>query len=97
MVVNTVGGNSCRLLDTCLSIGDIPLELENCISFLDVPDPSNPRWQHLSSFGVSVKQDISFWLRCLENISQSPCKLKQVTYFYEQIQARCNEDKAKVQ
>jgi hypothetical protein len=96
MTVSCTGGKSCRLDETFLPIGDVPVESKGCVSFLDVPEPEHARWQPLAHFGVGVKQDINFYLRCLEKLSCSTCELKQVTYFYEQIQARCNEDQVKV-
>jgi hypothetical protein len=94
--VTCTDGNSCRLDETILPIGDVPAESRGCVSFLDVPEPEHARWQPLAHFGVGVKQDVNFYLRCLEKLSCSACELQQVTYFYEQIQARCNEDQVKV-
>jgi hypothetical protein len=66
------------------------------VSFLDVPEPEHARWQPLAQFGVGVKQGVKFYLRGLEKLSYSACELKQVAYFYEQIQARRDEDQVKV-
>jgi hypothetical protein len=96
MTVTCTDGKICRLDETFLPIGDIPAETKNCVSFLSVPEPEHPRWQPLAHFGVGVKQDVSFYLRCLESLISSACGLKQVTFFYEQIQARSNEDQEKV-
>lgn len=97
MAVKCTDGTTCRLDETFLPIGDVPAESRGRVSFLDVPEPEHPRWQPLAHFGVGAKQDVHFYLHCLEKLSCSACELKQVTYFYEQIQARCNEDPSQVQ
>jgi hypothetical protein len=97
MGVKTTEGEISRLDETFLPLGEVPEETKGCVSFLDVPDPEHSRWQVLATFGVGVKQDVNFWLRCLDKLCGNSCQLKQVTYFYEQIQARSNEDQEKVQ
>jgi hypothetical protein len=97
MMVPCTNGKSCRLDQTFLPVGDAVVEWPGVMPFLDVPDPGNGRWQHLVHFGVSIKRDISYYLRCLETISNTAYDFKQVTLLYEQIQSRCNEDPEKVQ
>jgi hypothetical protein len=52
--VTCTDGNSCRLDETILPIGDVPAESRGCVSFLDVPEPEHARWQPLPHFGVGV-------------------------------------------
>ena len=98
VMVKCTDGSLCNLEETVLPISEEPAETKGCIPLLDVPDPEHSRWLHLSQFGVGVKRDVDFYLRCLESISRESCELKRVTFVYEQIQALCisGEDLAKV-
>jgi hypothetical protein len=47
----------------------------------------------LSYFGVIIKADIHYYLRCLISISGEHCPdVDSVAYIYEQIQARYKEN-----
>jgi len=97
ITVPCTDGTARSLESTSLDVGEVPLEANDCAWFLAVPDPKHQRWQNLIHFGVGIKQDVGFFLRCLEKFSESEkCDLAQATYFLEQIQARASEDIDKV-
>lgn len=98
MMVKCMDGSTRKLEETFLPIGQVPEETKDCVALLDVPDPENLRWQHLANFGVGVKQDVQFYLRCLETLSSKACDLRRATFLFEQIQACCTSegDRSKV-
>jgi hypothetical protein len=96
-MVPCTDGTARSLESTSLFVGEVPLEANDCAWFLAVPEPEHGRWQNLVHFGVGIKQDVGFFLRCLEKFAESEkSDLAQATYFLEQIQARANEDIEKV-
>jgi hypothetical protein len=83
------------LQETVLPVIDPELD-EGCnIPALAIENPQDPEWMFLSHFGVLIKADIHYYLRCLSALSecQEP-EVDKVAYVYEQIQAcyKGNED-----
>jgi hypothetical protein len=77
------------LQETVLPMIDPHLDEGCLIPAVDIKDPQLPEWTLLSYFGVIIKGDIHYYLRCLFAISEehSP-DVDSVAYIYEQIQAR---------
>ena len=52
-------------------------------------DPRSPRWMMLSYFGVEVKRDFAYYLRCLESqTGNGNPETDIISYMYQQIQAQ---------
>lgn len=81
------------LQETVLPMIDAQLE-EGCnIPAVDIKNPQHPGWMLLSYFGVILKRDIQYYLRCLLAISEEHCPdVDNVAYIYEEIQARYKEN-----
>lgn len=94
--VPCMNGAERRLNTTFLPLTGVPPEVQESISFVAVEDPDHSKWLHLRHFGVGVKQDLDFYLRCLQNMGHGPGSFEKATFFYEQLQARSTEDKTKL-
>lgn len=81
------------LRETVLPMIDRQLD-EGChIPAVDISDPQHPEWTLLSYFGVIMKGNVQYYLRCLISISEEQRPdVDSVTYIYEQIQARYREN-----
>ncbi|PMD64854.1 uncharacterized protein K444DRAFT_554213 [Hyaloscypha bicolor E] len=54
---------------------------------LKIRDPENQQWEFLKHFGVAVKRDIHYYLRCLKHMTGTKgIPEKTVTHIYERIQ-----------
>jgi len=81
------------LQETVLPKIDIELDEEALIPALDINNAQHPEWALLSNFGVLMKGDINYYLRCLIAISDGPSpNVDKVAYIYEQIQTRYREN-----
>jgi hypothetical protein len=80
---------SLPLQETVLPTVDRQLDEGRLIPAVNIKDPQSPEWTLLNYFGVFVKGDIHYYLRCLISISgeQRP-DIDTVAYIYEQIQSR---------
>jgi hypothetical protein len=84
---------SLPLQETVLPMIDPELDEGRLIPAVDIKDPQHPEWTLLSYFGVIMKGDIHYYLRCLIAISEEHCPdVDKVAYIYEQIQARYKEN-----
>lgn len=91
-LVQTVKG-SLPLQETVLPTIDPQLDEGRLISAVDIREPHHPEWALLSYFGVAMKSDIHYYLRCLITISDEDCPdIDIVAYVYEKIQARYKEN-----
>lgn len=93
-LVRTVRG-PLPLRETVLSKLDTQLDQSKAVPALQLHDTENTEWNLLAHFGVLVKPDVHYYLRCLDTVSsdQAP-DIDVVSYIYEQIQSRYtgNED-----
>ena len=81
------------LQETVLPMIDPQLDHGRLIPALDIQDPQHPEWTLLNYFGVIIKGDIHYYLRCLIAISEEPRPdVENVAYIYEEIQARYKEN-----
>ncbi len=89
-----VAKGSVELQKTVMPEIDNQLDGEPVIPFLDICEPLRPEWRLLGYFGVSMKADVDFYLRCLTAISEKDCvnldcaDLDRVDYIYQQIEAK---------
>lgn len=64
----------------------------NAVPFLEVSDPSNPRWEKLEKFGVGTVENLAFHLDCLQgfqrNIIGRP-PLDTLQGLYEKVEDEC--------
>ena len=92
-LVESVKG-SLPLQETVLPMIDPQLDEGRLVPAVDIRDPQHPEWTLLSYFGVIMKRDIHYYLRCLIAISEEHCPdVDTVAYIYEKIQARYKENK----
>ena len=83
------------LQETVFPAIDSQLEEGGLIPVMNIKDPQHPEWTILSYFGVLMKGDVHYYLRCLISISEEGClDFDSVAYIYERIQSRYkgNED-----
>ncbi|PQE10655.1 heterokaryon incompatibility protein [Rutstroemia sp. NJR-2017a BBW] len=84
---------SLPLRDTVLPMIDRQLDEGRHIPAVDINDPQHPEWILLSYFGVIMKGDVHYYLRCLISISaEHRPDVDSVAYIYEQVQARYREN-----
>jgi hypothetical protein len=77
------------LQGTVLPTIDRQLDEGRHIPAVDISDPQHPEWTLLSYFGVTMKGDVQYYLRCLFSISEEHRPdVDSVAYIYEQIQVR---------
>jgi hypothetical protein len=62
------------------------LEGVTAVSFLDVPEPEDPRWKYLSRFGVVVESGAGPFIQCLWQLKVSRASINKVSELYKQIQ-----------
>ena len=87
------GKGSLPLSETVLSMIDPQLDKDCYIPTVDIKDAGHPEWALLSYFGVVVKGDIHYYLRCLIAISEeNRPDIDSVAYIYEKIQARYKDN-----
>ena len=84
---------SLPLQETVLPTVDPQLH-EGCLMpAVNIQDPQHPEWTLLSYFGVIIKADVQYYLRCLISISEEHRPdVDSIAYIYEQIQARYREN-----
>lgn len=83
------------LHETVLATLDMQLDSANALPALDLLRPQDPKWNFLTYFGVSVKNDVLFYLRCIGTLSgDESLDADVVVYIYEQIQSRYTGNEA---
>jgi hypothetical protein len=81
------------LQETVLPMIDPQFDEGRLIPAVNIKEPQHPEWTLLIHFGVIIKADIHYYLRCLISISGEHCPdVDSVAYIYEQIQARYKEN-----
>ncbi|KAI9146907.1 alcohol dehydrogenase [Paramyrothecium foliicola] len=89
------GGNRVKISQTVLPGLDPTMDSDIEIPILHVEDHEDSRWSILESFGVSVKRDVGYYVKCLESLQQSPfVDMDTLLHIYQQIQVLIggNED-----
>jgi hypothetical protein len=98
MSVSCKGGVSARLKDTVLPRHEVVAgimtskSLESSLSFIDLPDPENPKWKELGHFGVVVNLGMDYFINCLDILKASGATLEATSELYMQIYHQCNFD-----
>jgi hypothetical protein len=63
--------------------------------FVDTPDANNEGWKVLEMLGVTIKVDVSFYLRCLERLEgetpQGSDDIARIQRLLDTIEFRCDE------
>lgn len=63
-----------------------------CVRTLKVRDPKNERWQCLRHFGVAIKNDVHYYLACLEHMAGlTTIAQHKVAHVYERIEREYRE------
>jgi hypothetical protein len=77
------------LNETVLAKLDMQLDQSEVAPALHLHEPENTEWNLLANFGVVVKSDVHYFLRCLTTLSRDEAPdIDVVSYIYEQLQAR---------
>jgi len=77
------------LHETVLAKLDPQLDQGNVVPALCLHQPEDAGWNILTHFGVEVKSDVHYYLRCLTTLSRDePPNIDVVGYIYEQIQSK---------
>jgi hypothetical protein len=80
------GGGEDQLSRTVLPLSHMAFEGVTPVSFLDIPEPDDPRWKYLSHFGVVVEPGADQFIQCLRQLKISGASIKQVSELYRQMQ-----------
>ncbi|KAK0613515.1 hypothetical protein B0T14DRAFT_526419 [Immersiella caudata] len=94
--VDCTHGRSVPLRQTFLPLPTI-MSKQATVPLLKIPDPQHDRWQNLRHLGVGVVDNVSFYLRYLDGLSESEASLEDIVGALEQIQARSHEDEAAIE
>jgi hypothetical protein len=78
--------------ETFLPSSGLLIDVSSHPPILDIPDISNQKWQNLGKLGVALNMNVRFYLLCLEQMQGCEAAVSQISYIYEQIQARCSEN-----
>jgi hypothetical protein len=93
MLVNCTTGKKCRLNTTFLPSRELLVASQDGVPFVDIPDADYPRWHVLKTLGVSIKVDVSFYLRCLEKLADEESDDSvRVAKLMNTIQLHCDDD-----
>jgi hypothetical protein len=85
--VACIGGHVQSLCQTTLPRADVISGALEAASFLDVPDPDDPRWKFLSHFGVVVDPGFDQFVKYLRQAKATPGSFKRISGLYKQINA----------
>ncbi|XTI91300.1 hypothetical protein V2W45_716603 [Cenococcum geophilum] len=87
IIVRCRNGRFSPLSNTVLLFLDREVGSHPDICVLDIPDPKSSRWSFLEYFGVAVKVDIQYYVRCIELLRNSQLNRQLLVHIYERIQA----------
>lgn len=86
-LVRTMRG-PLRLNETVLANLDVHLNQSQALPVVLIPEPENTEWSLLAYFGVVMKSDVNYYVRCLVALSNDGHPdVDCVGYIYEQIQS----------
>jgi hypothetical protein len=93
MLVTCTTGKKYRLDNTFLPTEELVLASQDGVPFVDIPNADDSRWEMLKTLGVSIKVDVSFYLRCLERLANSGSDdVIRAEKLLNTIQARCDTE-----
>lgn len=84
------------LKETVLPSLDSIVDESPCVRSLVIHDHSVHQWQFLDRFGVKVKKDIGYYMRCLEAIQGSDAPRHTIAHIYEKIQNEYNNNEQSI-
>ena len=84
------------LKETVLPSLDPIVDESPCVRSLVIHDHSVHQWQFLHRFGVTVKKDIGYYMRCLEAIQGSDAPKHTIAHIYEKIQNEYNNNEQSI-
>jgi hypothetical protein len=91
ILVTCMNGKKQRLDATFIPSRELLVASQDGVPFVDIPDSDNDHWEMLKTLGVSIKLDISFYLRCLDRPEGSDDSAR-VAKLLDTIQFRCNDE-----
>lgn len=77
---------TAALKDTVLPALDSIMDNSPCVRSLTIRDPLLRQWQVLRYFGVTVKKDINYYMRCLEAFQGFNAPKQTIAHIYSEIQ-----------
>ncbi|KAI0544642.1 hypothetical protein F4679DRAFT_589289 [Xylaria curta] len=93
--VNCLNGKPQKLRDT-LTVPLLPEnygpEIQSLQHVLDIPEPKSRNWDFLRIFGVTVDDDIGFYLSTLNKVRGSEVPKAFISWLYDNIQSRTYKD-----
>jgi len=88
--VQCSGNRHFLLCQTFLPLGPWISAAADIVPFLEITEPEDSRWSYLEYFGVGVREDVRFHLKCLSELAcageGSDSTWKRVSGLYESIQ-----------
>ena len=97
ILVDCEGGRREPLRSTCLPVQELQEVAPSGMPFLAVEKPQAPKWRVLNEFGVVVKSNLAFWLRCLEHVQGRKITTQQAADLYQKVFATWSDDPQQVQ
>jgi hypothetical protein len=95
MLVTCTNGKKQPLNTTFLPSKDILVAAQDDMPFVDIPDANNEGWKVLEMLGVTIKVDVSFYLRCLERLEgerpEGSDDIARIERLLDTIEFRCDE------
>ncbi|KAF2970825.1 hypothetical protein GQX73_g2789 [Xylaria multiplex] len=67
-------------------------KIQNLHPILDISEPKSTRWEFLTTFGVTVRDSIDFYLSTLDKVRGSEVPKEFVAWLYDNIQSRIYKD-----
>ena len=93
MLVICTTGKKNRLDTTFLPTQELVLASQDGVPFVDIPNADDPRWSVLRTLGLSIKVDVTFYLRSLERLAKAGSDDGiRVEKLLNSIQARCDTE-----
>jgi hypothetical protein len=89
-------GTEERLSNLHIPLPDMTSASQDLAKFIPIPEPEHTRWQNLKHLGVGVRNDIRFYLGCLQRLGGTETTLGRFQLLLTQVQAHCREDPARV-
>lgn len=89
--VTCTNGLTSSLNKTCLPTAELKSNAAPGIPFVDLNNPSSSKWKCLREFGVVIKPNLDFYLRCLSLVQGQQVTRNQIVGLYGRIEAFLTE------
>jgi len=80
------------LCESFLPLSEFVAAADGLGPLLELEDAEHARWQSLNLFGVGVRNNVQFYMLCLDKLSGQAVKPGRVKFLLNQIQARCRDE-----